>query len=260
MTASGVSIHAFLAALMAGATAAATPTRGPSDGTFVQGIIGIGPALRAAPHAELGGLFQEQGLFGLSSHPLSFALLVQGSLERFRVTFGWDVIHDRQDLERLPELPELLVPVSQRLLNFGLGFDVVQTRGFALFPSAGLALGDLTLSYDPRIPLWEDETLAPADDAAPEDIRPVELTRGFNALDLGLGFEQVVALSGRRSAHRHARFGFAIALRLGYRWQLSDTAWSYIDEADRLRTLETGPALDGTGPYVHFALGVGATE
>jgi len=231
---------------------------GPSDGSFVQGLIGAGPTLRRASHDELNQLFADQGLSALSHNLLAFGLLVQGSLQRFRASFGWDFIGNSQDVTRVSDTETIRVPVSQRLLSFGVGYDVVQTLGFAVFPSLGFTVGDLTLKYDPRAPLWQDDDLKPRDNK--EEAPPIDVTRGFNALDVGLGLEQVIPFERKGRAHSPTAFGLALGLRLGYRWQLSDTAWTYFDKNDSVKTLTTGPALDGAGPYMQLVLGVGVTQ
>jgi len=131
--------------------------------------------------------------------------------------------------------------VSQCFLAAYAGGDVVQYDGLSVFPMLGIAGGDLRVSYDPiDPPMLRDQLMR-----FPED---TEVRRNLGALAGLIGVEQRVSLGSQTVLLLGARIGYAL--------QFAQGGWVH-DDAD-LPSVEGGPSVDTSGPFLRLGLGFGA--
>lgn len=232
----------LLAALWLASEAGAAPSRRrfaqvPALSVRVSALAGE----RANSLEEIDALLQQNGYTHtpLAQHLLGFELGT--TIRRLRLEIGVaGTVGDR--VESLYNSHALRV--HRGWISPELGYDVYRDGAFAVFPMLGYAAGDLLVDMDCQRPPFFTSYFSRAPCTR-------NLRRGFDALKVVVGFEEVLPLWRRGRAYGGIVFG----ARLGYVQQLGQSAWRTGDRSEV--DLAGGPDADFSGPFVLLTLGVG---
>jgi len=129
--------------------------------------------------------------------------------------------------------------VRQANVSIDTGVDVIQYRGFSVFPMVGLAGGDLRFDIEARKTPIIYEQIGGVDGT-------FELRQNTWSARILAGVEQRYPI--------HDQVSLLFGLRIGYQKQFLHSEW-ILDDPDRI-SLHGGPSVDVSGPFVRFAIGI----
>lgn len=126
---------------------------------------------------------------------------------------------------------------------FRVGYVVLSSEGFDVFPMIGIGGGGMGLKIAERsVPTFDDVLDNPA--------RSSSLSTGMFLIDTSIGANYRAGLGGE------AEGGFLVGVQVGYTFAPGDPKW----ELDEINTVAGGPPFKIEGPYIRLSLGGWGSE